>query len=48
MLTVTGCYSYRAPEIIENDEYSENVDIFSIGVVLYECLTTIHPFMSKY
>jgi len=48
MLTSTGNFSYRAPELIKNISYNENIDLWSVGVVLYECFTGVHPFISKY
>ena len=48
IITVTGLFSYRAPEMMEGKEYSEKVDVWSAGVVLYECFSGTNPFMTKY
>lgn len=36
-----------APEILTQDSYDHKVDCWSLGVILYELLTTIHPFTSN-
>jgi len=33
--TKTGTYSYMAPEVYRGDQYGKNVDIYSLGMVLY-------------
>jgi len=38
MNTASGTYVYSAPEIIDNEDYDSKVDVFSLGVVLYELL----------
>lgn len=39
MLTKTGHIFYCAPEIYHQSHYSKEVDIWSIGVIMYQCLT---------
>jgi len=34
-LTKIGTYSYMAPEVYRGDEYGANVDIYSLGLLLY-------------
>lgn len=45
--TLIGTPFYMAPEVIKQEEYSYNVDIWSLGVVFYEMLTGILPFGSS-
>jgi serine/threonine protein kinase len=42
-----GTPYYIAPEIWEKKEYDEKIDIFSMGVVLYEILTFRRPFQGN-
>ena len=42
-----GSPLYMAPEIICRGKYDSRVDIWSIGVILYECLFGRAPFASK-
>lgn len=42
-----GTLGYVAPEVLGNDGYSFEVDIWSIGIVLYLMLRGLLPFESK-
>ena len=42
-----GKLPYMAPEMFEGAEVTRAVDIFSLGVVLYEMLTNVSPFRRK-
>lgn len=44
MQLVLGSPLYMAPEIIQNKNYNEKVDIWSIGVISYMLLTGRNPF----
>lgn len=42
-----GKLPYMAPEMFEGAEVTRAVDIFSLGVVMYEMLTNVSPFRRK-
>jgi aurora kinase len=44
--TLCGTLDYLPPEMVENRPYSESVDTWTIGVLLYEMLTGSPPFMA--
>lgn len=44
---VIGTPEYTAPEYIAGDEPDHSVDIFAMGVVLYQCATGQSPFVGK-
>ena len=48
MFTKTGEIYYSAPEILKDEEYSESVDIWTSGILLYMILSGERPFMSNY
>lgn len=39
---------YHAPEILEQKPINEKVDIWALGIIVYEMLTKQHPFANKY
>lgn len=42
--TVSGSPLYYSPEIVQETEYDEKVDIWAIGMMAYECLIGKIPF----
>ena len=44
--TICGSPIYMAPEIQFGQRYSSNVDMWSVGVILYEMVTTKSPFQN--
>nr|KAF6426420.1 hypothetical protein HJG59_009128 [Molossus molossus] len=44
---ICGTFPYMAPEMLLFELYNEKVDVWSIGVVLYQMLTTTIPFEAQ-
>ncbi len=45
---IAGTTSYLAPEVIQQTGYlGQSADIWSIGVILYNCVTGTFPFFAK-
>jgi len=42
--TFVGTLSYMSPERMENKQYSFSSDIWSIGMVVFEMATGLHPY----
>ena len=42
-----GTFRYMAPEILENKIYNKKIDLFSVGIILYELISNgVHPFIN--
>ena len=44
MLTITGTLYYRAPEMFTGGGYDEKVDVWAVGITVYQLLTGKTPF----
>ena len=44
---ISGKYGYLAPEVVLRREASQSVDLFALGVVLWECVTGKRLFASR-
>ncbi|ESN96205.1 hypothetical protein HELRODRAFT_107367 [Helobdella robusta] len=44
---IRGSLLYMAPEIVTRGSYDEKADLWSVGVILYECLFGRAPFASR-
>jgi translation initiation factor 2-alpha kinase 3 len=43
-----GTYLYMSPEQLKHKEYSSKVDIFSLGIILYELIVSFETDMERY
>ncbi len=41
---ICGSPFYMAPEIMNNDVYNDQADLWSVGIILYEMIYGIHPY----
>ncbi|MCU0480735.1 MAG: protein kinase [Anaerolineae bacterium] len=44
---VAGTLSYMSPEVLMGESPSQASDLFALGIMLYEMLAGVHPFVSK-
>ena len=42
-----GTLYYAAPELIQNLPYNKEIDIWSLGIILFYIFTSCYPFMGK-
>lgn len=42
--TFVGTFRYMSPERMEGKKYSFPSDIWSLGIVVYECITGVFPY----
>jgi calcium-dependent protein kinase len=47
MKSMSGTPYYMAPEVFDEDNYGPEVDLWSLGVVLFTCLGGYRPFVGK-
>ena len=45
--TFCGTFDYMAPEILDSRKYTSSVDIWSLGIILYELFHGVSPYKSK-
>lgn len=49
LIRYAGTIFAMAPEIIKKEEYNESIDIWSLGILMYEmfCGSDTHPFIPE-
>lgn len=45
--TFCGTYEYMSPEVVFKKPYSENIDVWSLGILIYELTVGSSPFKAK-
>jgi len=44
---ICGTLLYIAPEVMRRNSYSHTIDLWALGIILYEMLVNDHPFLSR-
>ncbi|KAM3140659.1 hypothetical protein pb186bvf_007257 [Paramecium bursaria] len=42
-----GTLGYTAPEVLKEQQYDCKIDVYSVGVILYQLFTGLHPFKKQ-
>jgi serine/threonine protein kinase len=42
--TICGTFDYMAPEIVNNNPYNEKIDVWALGVLMFELTQGYPPF----
>ena len=45
-IRLCGTLLYIAPEVMKREKYSHKIDLWALGIILYEMLVDDHPFLS--
>lgn len=45
--TFVGTLKYLAPELLDRVQYTKTVDYWSLGTILFECITGMRPFLPE-
>lgn len=45
--TVCGTYEYMAPEMIQNNTYDHKIDVWALGILLFEMIEGVAPFRGE-
>jgi serine/threonine protein kinase len=46
-LSSVGSPLYAAPEILNGKQYNSSIDLFSLGVMIYECIYKVTPWPAR-
>jgi p70 ribosomal S6 kinase len=45
--TFCGTYEYMSPEVVLKKNYNANIDVWSLGILLFEMITGNTPFVGS-
>jgi serine/threonine protein kinase len=45
--TFCGTYEYMSPEVVFKKNYNANIDVWSLGILLFEMITGNTPFVGS-
>ncbi len=45
---IQGQWNYRAPEMLDQQEYDQAVDIWALGIIMFMCVAGRHPFIAPF
>ena len=46
-ITICGTYEYMSPEVVFKKNYNANIDVWSLGIFLFEMITGNTPFVGS-